>query len=63
MTETKMRWPSWLRRKPMERLATIMVAAGVFMLLQAFSMTLYTYSFITTLAGTLMLTVVAIIPD
>ena len=62
MTEIKTRWPSWLRRGPTERLATVMVVAGVLMLLQPFSMALYTHSFITTLAGTLMFTVVSKFP-
>jgi hypothetical protein len=53
----------WLRRRSLERVATLVIAAGVFMLLQPFSMTLYTYSFLTTLAGTLMFTVVAKLPD
>ena len=43
-----------LRRDPWENLATIIIAAGVLMLLQPFSMTLYSYSFVTTLAGTAM---------
>jgi hypothetical protein len=37
-----------------ENLATIVIAAGVLMLLQPFSMALYTYSFATTLAGTVL---------
>lgn len=49
----------WLRRQPLERVATVVIAAGVLMLLQPFSMLLFTYSFVTTLAGTLMFTVVA----
>ncbi|MEJ1158378.1 hypothetical protein [Prosthecomicrobium sp. N25] len=35
-----------------ETLATILIVAGVFMLMQPFSLTLYTYSFAVTLAGT-----------
>jgi len=62
MTESKTRWPNWLRRGPAERLATVMVVAGVLMLLQPFSMALYTHSFITTLAGTLMFTIVSKFP-
>ena len=62
MTEIKTRWPSWLRRGPAERLATVLVVAGVLMLLQPFSMALYTHSFIATLAGTLMFTVVSKFP-
>ena len=62
MTESKTRWPNWLRRGLAERLATVMVVAGVLMLLQPFSMALYTHSFITTLAGTLMFTIVSKFP-
>ena len=52
-----------LRRGIWENLATIVIALGVFMLMQPFSMTLYTYSFITTLAGTLMFVVVSKFPE
>ena len=48
-----------LRRGPWENLATIIIAAGVLMLLQPLSITLYTYSFVTTLVGTAMFIIVA----
>ncbi|MGJ5040995.1 MULTISPECIES: hypothetical protein [unclassified Bradyrhizobium] len=57
------RWPRALRRGPMETLATILIAAGVLMLLQPFALVLYTYSFITTLAGVVMFTIVSKFPD
>jgi hypothetical protein len=57
------RWPRWLRRRPTERIATLMIAAGVVMLLQPFSMALYTWSFLTTLAGTALFTVVSKFPE
>jgi len=63
MTPTRTRWPRWLRRGPMERLATGMIVAGVLMLLQPFFMVLYTFSFVTTLAGTVMFTVVSKFPE
>ncbi|HXN16640.1 MAG TPA: hypothetical protein VN878_09680 [Usitatibacter sp.] len=44
-------------------LATIVIAAGVFMLLQPFYLTLYTYSFVTTLLGTILFTVVSKFPQ
>ncbi len=47
----------------MERIATAVIAAGVFMLLQPFSMALYTYSFLTTLAGTALFTIVSKFPE
>ena len=58
-----MSWPRWLRRGPMERVATAAIAAGVLMLLQPFSMALYTYSFLTTLVGTGLFTIVSKFPE
>ena len=52
-----------LRRGPWENLATVVIAIGVLMLLQPLSLTLYTYSFITTLIGTLMFIVVTKFPE
>jgi hypothetical protein len=57
------RWPRWLRRGPTVRIATVIIAAGVLMLLQPFSMTLFTWSFLTTLAGTALFTVVSKFPE
>ncbi|CAN7371659.1 hypothetical protein LJR090_002873 [Bosea sp. LjRoot90] len=57
------RWPSALRRGPMETLATVLIAAGVLMLLQPFSLTLYGYSFVTTLIGVVMFTFVTKFPE
>ena len=56
-------WPRLLRRGPMEWLATTVIAAGVFMLLQPFWLVLYTWSFLTTLAGTVLFTVVSKFPE
>jgi hypothetical protein len=47
----------------MEAAAIVVIAAGVFMLLQPFSMALYTYSFVTTLSGTALFTVVSRFPE
>ena len=63
MQPVQRRWPRWLRRGPMEMAATTTIAIGVFMLLQPFSLTLYTWSFATTLAGTALFTVVSKFPD
>ena len=52
-----------LRRGPWENLATAVIAAGVLMLMQPLSMTLYTYSFVTTLFGTLMFVIVSKFPE
>ncbi|AOO81468.1 hypothetical protein [Bosea vaviloviae] len=57
------RWPKPLRRGPMETLATVLIAAGVLMLLQPFSLTLYGYSFVTTLIGVVMFTFVTKFPE
>ena len=51
------------RREPWETLAVVIIALGVLMLLQPLSMTLYTYSFITTLIGTIMFIVVTKFPE
>jgi hypothetical protein len=56
-------WPRWLRRGPMEWVATGIIATGVLMLLQPFWLVLYTCSFLTTLAGTALFTVVSKFPE
>ena len=48
-----------LRRGPWEMVATILIAIGVFMLMQPFALWLYTYSFIVTLVGTVMFIIVS----
>ncbi len=48
-----------LKRGPWEMLATILIALGVFMLMQPFALWLYTYSFIVTLVGTVMFIIVS----
>ncbi|MDA9411120.1 hypothetical protein [Bradyrhizobium sp. CCBAU 45384] len=48
-----------LRRGPLEAVATAIIAAGVVMLMQPFSLTLYSWSFATTLFGTVMFTIVS----
>ena len=57
------RWPRWVRRGPAEMVATAVIALGVLMLLQPFSLTLYSYSFITTLVGTVMFIIVSKFPE
>ena len=51
-----------LRRGPLEAIATTIIAAGVVMLMQPFSLTLYGYSFATVLLGTVMFIVVSKFP-
>jgi len=52
-----------LRRGPWEMVATLLIAAGVLMLMQPFAIELFTYSFITTLVGTVMFVVVSHFPE
>ena len=56
-------WPRWLRRGPMEMAACIVIALGIFMMLQPFALALFTYSFAVTLAGVAMFTVVSKFPN
>ncbi|HAI31687.1 MAG TPA: hypothetical protein DCM48_19485 [Thalassospira sp.] len=52
-----------LRRGPWEMVASVLIALGVVMLMQPFAITLYTYSFITTLIGTVMFIIVSHFPE
>lgn len=51
------------RRGPWEMLATILIALGVFMLMQPFVLWAYSYSFIVTLVGTVMFIIVSHFPE
>jgi hypothetical protein len=51
------------RRGPWEGLATALIAAGVVMLVQPLWLTLYTYSLVTILTGTVMFMIVSKFPD
>lgn len=55
--------PRLFRRAPWETAAIVMIAAGVLMLLQPFSLALYSYSFATTLAGVVLFIVVSKFPE
>jgi hypothetical protein len=50
------------RRRPWENLATLLIGLGVVMLMQPFSLFLYSYSFITILTGTVMFMIVSKFP-
>ncbi|MCB1335452.1 MAG: hypothetical protein KDK26_17885 [Roseivivax sp.] len=52
-----------LRRGPWEMLASVLIALGVLMLMQPFSIALYTWSFVTTLTGTVMFVIVSHFPE
>ena len=60
---TKKRWPRWARRGLMENVAVALIALGILMLVQPFSITLYGWSFTVVLVGTLMFTVVSKFPE
>ena len=49
----------WFRRGPWEAFAMTLIAGGIVMLVQPFSIDLYSYSFVTILAGTLGFVVVS----
>jgi len=52
-----------LRRGAWEMIASILIAVGVIMLMQPFVLSLFTYSFIVTLIGTVMFIVVSHFPE
>lgn len=51
------------RRGPWEMVASLTIAVGVLMLMQPFLLTLYTYSFVVTLTGTVMFVIVSHFPE
>jgi hypothetical protein len=57
------RFPLWLRRGPSEAVAMTLIGLGVVMLMQPFSLDLFSYSFVTILAGTLGFVIVSHFPD
>ena len=52
-----------LRRGPWENAASVLIALGVVMLMQPFSLVLYGYSFAVILAGTAMFVIVSHFPE
>ena len=56
-------WPSWLRRGPLENVATVLIAIGVVMLMQPFALALFSWSFTVILAGTVMFILVSHFPE
>jgi hypothetical protein len=56
-------WRRIFARGPWENVATLLIALGVVMLMQPVSLDLYTYSFATILAGTVMFMIVSKFPD
>ena len=53
----------WFRRTPWEAGAMALIAAGIVMLVQPWSIDLYGYSFVTILAGTLGFVAVSHFPE
>ena len=51
------------RRGPWEMVASILIAVGVFMLMQPWVLWAYTWSFLVTLTGTVMFIVVSHFPE
>ena len=51
------------RRGSWEMLASVLIALGVFMLMQPFVLSLFTYSFIITLVGTVMFIIFSHFPE
>ncbi|MDA9394044.1 hypothetical protein WN73_26435 [Bradyrhizobium sp. CCBAU 45394] len=53
----------WFRRGPWETGAMILIGGGIIMLVQPWSIDLYSYSFMTILAGTLGYVIVSHFPE
>jgi len=51
------------RRGAWEMLASVLIAAGVVMLMQPFALALYSWSFLVTLLGTVMFIIVSHFPE
>lgn len=52
-----------LRRGAWELVASVLIAAGVVMLMQPFALWMFSYSFVVTLVGTVMFIVVSHFPE
>jgi hypothetical protein len=53
----------WFRRGPWESAAMTIIGAGIVMLVQPLAIDLYTYSFVTILAGTIGYVIVSHFPE
>ena len=53
----------WFRRGPWEAVAITLIGGGIVMLVQPWSIDLYSYSFVTILAGTIGYVVVSHFPE
>jgi hypothetical protein len=62
-TKRKSSWPRLLRRGLLENIATALIGIGFLMLFQPFALSLYTWSFVTMLVGTVMFIIVSKFPE
>lgn len=62
-TKPKTKRSAWLRRGRLENIAVALIGAGFLMMFQPFAMSLYTWSFVTLLAGTAMFVIVSKFPE
>ncbi len=53
----------WFRRGPWENAAMLTIGAGILMLTQPFSLDVYSYAFVTILAGTVGFVIVSHFPQ
>jgi len=53
----------YFRRGPWENAAVVLIALGIVMLMQPFALSLFTWSFVTILAGTAMFVIVSHFPE
>ena len=53
----------WFRRGPWETVAMTLIGGGIIMLVQPWSIDLYSYSFVTILAGTVGFVIVSHFPE
>lgn len=63
MSRPSSRLARWLRRTPCERVTAALIALGLVMLMQPFSMTLFTYSFAVLLAGVVGYSIAGKLPE
>lgn len=63
ITKSRSSWPRWARRGRLENIATAIIGIGFLMLFQPFALPLYTWSFVTMLAGTVMFIIVSKFPE
>jgi hypothetical protein len=62
-SDAKAKRSPWLRRGRLELVACAIIACGILMMLQPLVMVLFTWSFVTTLFGTVMFMVVSKLPE